>query len=71
MLIKLTRLYTKKGQKQVNKQTFLLAPAAVESVRPSSVLSGQKATVRTLSGMELSVAETKDAVVKLLQNAMR
>lgn len=69
-MIKVTRLYTKKKEKTVNKQAFLVAPAAVESIRSSTVLKGQKATIRTFSGMEIPVTESRDAVLKSVEKGL-
>jgi hypothetical protein len=70
-MFQVTRVYTLKKDKTVKKQAFYLAPAAVESVRPSTVLKSQKATIRTVSGMEIPVTQSKQEVLKLLGSRVR
>jgi hypothetical protein len=65
-MIEVTRLYTQKKSKTVKKQVVALAPAAIESVRSSTVLKGQKATIRTLSGFEIPVMEVKQDILSAM-----
>lgn len=64
-MIEVTRLYRKKSKDKktteaVKTQTMLVAKASVESVRPSTALGTKhKATIVTVSGMEIPVAETR------------
>lgn len=69
-LIQLTRLYTKKGSKATKRQKFFLNAASIESIRPSTQMSGQKATVVTQSGMVVPVAETVVQVNSARNSAM-
>lgn len=62
-MIKLTRLYTKKGSKAVKRQVFFVAADAIESVRSSTLMASQKATIVTKSGMVVPVTETHNQIV--------
>jgi hypothetical protein len=66
IMIELTRLYKQKKSNTVKKHSITIAKASIESIRGSTVLKNQKATVRTVSGMEIPVTETKKDIIKKL-----